>query len=112
MLYKLVITEEMERLLDEHVRYLVNKLGSNQAAEHLIGGVEEIYRYLEKNPRIFHESQEPFLNAFHYREAKIKGMDYIIVYKICDSVVYILGIFNCLENYSNKIKIVWSDMWL
>ena len=111
MHYKLVVTNEMERLLDEHVGYLLKEFGSKQAASHLLDGVEEIYDFLEKNPKIYRESQDPFLAAFHYREAKVNGMDYIVVYKILEDMVYILGIFNCLENYSRKMQILWGDMW-
>ena len=84
---------------------------SNQAAAHLLDGVEEIYDYLEDNPKIYRESQEPFLHSFHYREAKVKGMDYIVVYKVLEDVVYILGIFNCLEDYTQKMQMIWGDVW-
>ena len=67
--------------------------------------------FSKKNPKIYRESQDPFLAAFHYREAKVNGMDYIVVYKILEDMVYILGIFNCLENYSRKMQILWGDMW-
>ena len=109
MVYKLVVTEEMERLLDEHIGYLLKEFKSSQAATHLLDGVEEIYGYLENNPYLYRESQDLFLNSFHYREANVKGMDYIIIYKILEDTVYILGIFNCLENYSQKMRIIWND---
>ena len=48
MHYKLVVTNEMERLLDEHVGSLLKEFGSKQAASHLLEGVEEIYDFLEK----------------------------------------------------------------
>ena len=32
MVYKLVVTEEMERLLDEHIGYLFTEFKSSQAA--------------------------------------------------------------------------------
>lgn len=111
MHYKLIVTAEMDRLLEEHVRYLLKEFKSNQAASHLLDGVGEIYDYLEINPQMYRESQDPFLHSFHYREAKVNGMDYIIVYKILEDAVYILGIFNCLENYSQKMQIIWGDLW-
>ena len=111
MLYKLVVTDEMERLVDERVGYLLNKFKSHQAASHLLDGIEEIYDYLETNPEIYRESQDPFLSAFHYREAKVNEMDYIIVYKILEDTVYILGLFHSLENYSQKMQFIWGDIW-
>ena len=50
MHYKLVVTDEMDRLLDERVGYLMKQFKSNQAASHLLDGIEEIYDYLETNP--------------------------------------------------------------
>lgn len=47
MHYKLVVTDEMERLVDERVGYLLSEFKSNQAASHLLDGIEEIYDYLE-----------------------------------------------------------------
>lgn len=111
MHYNLVVTEEMERLLDERVRYLLKEFESEQAASHLLDGIEEIYDYLETNPEIYRESQEPFLKAFQYREAKVKGMDYILIYKILQDTVYILGLFHILENYSHKMQLIWGDEW-
>ena len=87
MHYKLVVTDEMDRLLDERVGYLIKEFKSNQAASHLLDGIEEIYDYLETNPEIYRESQDPFMRAFHYREAKVNGMDYILVYKILDDTI-------------------------
>ena len=111
MSYKVTVTDEMERLLDEHVGYLIKEFKSNQAAAHLLEVVEEIFDYLENNPQIYRESQEPLLQSFHYREAPVKGMDYVIIYRIFQDTVYILGIFNCLENYSDKMQMIWGDMW-
>ena len=36
MHYKLIVTEEMERLLDEHVGYLLKEFKSNQAAFYIL----------------------------------------------------------------------------
>ena len=55
MHYKLVVTDEMDRLLDERVGYLIKEFKSNQAASHLLDGIEEIYDYLETNPEIQRE---------------------------------------------------------
>ena len=111
MAYNLVTTDEMDSLLDNCVYYLLNKLKSEQAAKHLLTGVDKIYDELEDNPYLYRESQDPFMNALHYREAKVPEMDYVIVYKIVESDVYILGIFNTRENYSDKMKIIWNFFW-
>ena len=104
MHYKLIVTDEIEKLLNKHIEYLLNKFKSKQAASHLLDSLESLYNHLENNPFLYRKSQDPVLYNFHYREAKLTGLDYIVIYKIKNTTVYILGIFNCLENYSGKIN--------
>ena len=103
MTYKIVITPEMERLLDKNLQYLINKLKSKQAAKHLLDNIKYIYSKLEKNPMIFRESHDKNLAKIGYREAIIPDMNYIIIYRILNSTVFVLGIFHCLEDYNNKL---------
>lgn len=49
MHYKLVVTAEMEYLLDECVRYLIEEKKSRKAAVHLLDDVEKMYDILENN---------------------------------------------------------------
>ena len=108
MAYNIISTDEMGSLLDNCIQYLLYKLKSEQAANHLLSGVAEIYDQLESNPNIYRLSADPFMKALEYHEAKVNGMDYIIIYKIVDQNVYILGIFHTLENYAEHMKIIWS----
>lgn len=111
MIYKLITTDEMNELLDKRIDYLIHVLNNKQAAEHLLSEIEKIYDNLEQNPWIYRESQDPFMRAFHYREAKISHMDYLIVYKIMEQNVYLLGIFHNLENYVETIRVIWNTVW-
>ena len=43
MEYRLVITEHAEELLDNLIYYLLYKLKNEQAAKHLLNGVENVY---------------------------------------------------------------------
>ena len=108
MVYNIISTDEMDRLLDSCVKYLLEKFKNEQAAKHLLDGVSEIYDKLERNPNIYSLSEDPFMKTLDYHEAKISGMDYLIVYKVVADNVYILGIFHTLENYASKMKILWS----
>lgn len=107
MAYNLITTDEMNDLLDNCVDYLIHTLMNNEAAAHLLDSLAIIYQHLEDNPHIYQESQDPFMKTYHYHEVKIPKMDYIIVYKIEEKDVYILGIYHSLEDYCNKIKILW-----
>lgn len=110
MVYKNISTDEMEMLLDNCVKHLLVKFKSEQAAEHLLDGVSEIYDKLESNPNIYRLSEDPYMKALNYHEAKVREMDYMIIYKVVDDKVYVLGIFHTLENYAGKMKILWSHI--
>ena len=111
MAYNLITTDEMDELLDNCISYLLNKLKNEQAAKHLLSGVDKVYDKLEDDPYISRESQDPFMKSLQYREAKVPEMDYMIVYKVVETEVYILGIFNTRENYSEKMRIIWNFFW-
>lgn len=103
MVYKVNVTEHAEELLDDLVYYLIYRLRNEQAAVHLFDGIEKIYVRLEENPYQFPESRDIYLNRLGYREAVVTDMDYVIVFRIEEDQVYVLGIFHQLENYRRKI---------
>lgn len=55
--YKLVISEHADELLDNLVYYLLYRLKSEQAARHLLDGIDGIYDRLETNPFNFHSAE-------------------------------------------------------
>lgn len=103
MVYNLIISEHAEELLDNLLRYLLYKLKNEQAAIHLMDGIEKIYHRLESDPYQFLECLDPYLKAKNYREAVIPGMNYVIIFQIAKDSVHIMGIFHQLENYGNKL---------
>lgn len=102
MIYKLVITERADELLDKLVYYLLYELSNEQAALHLIREIEKLYIRIEDNPFQFPECRDTFLQYLGYHEAVIPGMKYLVIFKISQNKVYILGIFHELENYKEK----------
>ena len=52
MEYRLVITEHAEELLDNLIYYLLYKLKNEQAAKHLLNGVENVYERNETKGNI------------------------------------------------------------
>ena len=78
MEYRLVITEHAEELLDNLIYYLLYKLKNEQAAKHLLNGVENVYERMETNPQQFAISRDSYLASKNYREALIPQMDYVI----------------------------------
>jgi plasmid stabilization system protein ParE len=103
MAYRVIITDRAEELLDQLVNYILLKFKNEQAAKHLLDDIEQLYDRLEDNPYQFADCRDPFLKSKRYKEAIVKNMDYILIFRIDGDTVYVLGIFHQLENYKNKL---------
>lgn len=103
MTYNLIITERADELLDKLVFYLLYQLKNEQAASHLLDGVSKIYDRVAENPFQFPECRDLVLKRKEYREAVIPDMNYIVIYRVHQHDVYILGVFHGLENYNQKL---------
>ncbi|MBD5544289.1 MAG: type II toxin-antitoxin system RelE/ParE family toxin [Lachnospiraceae bacterium] len=103
MAYKLIITERADELLDNIVYHMLYRLKNEQAAKHLLDGIENVYDRLETNPEQFPFSRDSYLAYKGYREAIVPQMDYVVVFGINNNTVSIVGIFHQLENYQRKL---------
>jgi hypothetical protein len=104
--YKLVISEHADELLDNLVYYLLYRLKSEQAARHLldgIDGIDGIYDRLETNPFQFPLSRDAYLANKGYHEAVVPLMDYIVIFDVREDTVNVVGVFHQLENYQSKL---------
>jgi plasmid stabilization system protein ParE len=104
MAYKLVITRHADALLNRLVSYLMVQKQNPQAAGHLLDAVNAVYDRLTDNPLQFPISRDLWLEARHYRVAVTLGMNYIVVFKVEESCVTILGVFHGSENYPDKLN--------
>lgn len=103
MVYNLIITEHADELLDNLVYHLLYRLKNQQAAKHLLDGIEDIYNRLEKNPYQFRLSQDLYLANKGYHEAIVPHMNYVVIFSITADTVNVVGIFHQLENYQTKL---------
>lgn len=103
MRYKLIITERAEQLLDGLVCYLLYQIKNQQAATHFLDQIEYLYNCLQENPYQFPECEDEYLSYKGYREAVFPHMNYLMVYRIENESVYILGVFHELEQYNLKM---------
>lgn len=101
--YKLVISEYADELFDNLVYYLLYRLKNEQAAKHLLDGIESIYDRLETNPFQFPLSGDVYLANKGYHEAVVPQMDYIVIFDVREENVNVAGIFHQLENYQSKL---------
>lgn len=103
MKYNLIVTGKANIQLDERVFYLIYTLDNKEAAAHLLDEVNKIYDRLEENPFQFPFCRDEHMKRMEYREAIVLNMDYILIFRIEQHRVYILGFFHQLENYQYKM---------
>ena len=103
MAYKLVISEHADELLDNLVYYLLYRLKNEQAAKHLLDGIDGIYDRLEINPFQFPLSRDAYLANKGYHEAVVPQMDYMVIFDLRENTVNVVGVFHQSENYQNKL---------
>ena len=103
MVYNLITTERAEEVLDNLAYHLIYRLKNPQAAEHLMDNISNVYDRMEENPYQFPDCRDEFLKSKGYREAVAGNMNYIVIFRIEDNDVYILGVFHDLENYKAKL---------
>lgn len=103
MVYKTIITERAEELLDQLIYYLLYHLKNEQAAGHLLDEISKIYDRVGENPFQFPECRDLILKSKGYREAVATDMNYLVIFRVEGDTVYILGVFHELENYNRKL---------
>lgn len=104
MVYKVFVTSTAKELLVRCLDYLRNVLMSPLAAAHLLSEFDRVIERLSDNPFQFPLCSDMLLKQHGYREALIRGMRYRVVFRAEGNTIYIIGIYNTLENYANKIN--------
>lgn len=103
MNYKLIITERAEELLDGLLHYLLHQIKNEQAARHLLEATEQVYSRLEENPFQFPKCRNSYLSKLGYREAVFSDMKYLVIFRVKENNVFIVGVFHELEQYQDKL---------
>lgn len=80
MNYKLIVSKDAHRDVDEIAGYIAHELKSPQAASGFLDDVEKSYRSLAENPRLFALCGDARLQRKGYRKVVIKN--YLVLYRI------------------------------
>lgn len=83
---------------------LLYRIKNEQAARHLLDGMEHIYDRLETDSFQFPICKDAYLAKSGYREAVVSRMNYIVIVDVRKNVVNIVGIFHQLEDYKSKLQ--------
>lgn len=101
--YKLVISEYANELFNNLIYYLIYRIKNEQAAKHLLDGIDSIYDRLEINPFQFPVSRDRYLANRGYHEAVVPQMDYVVIFDVREAVINVVGVFHQLENYQSRL---------
>ena len=101
--YKLVISEYANELFNNLIYYLIYRIKNEQAAKHLLDGIDSIYDRLEINPFQSPVSRDRYLANRGYHEAVVPQMDYVVIFDVREAVINVVGVFHQLENYQSRL---------
>lgn len=102
--YKLVISEYADELINNLIYYLIYRLKNEQAAKHLLDGIDSIYDRLETNPFQFPLNGDAYLANKGYHEAVVPQMDYIVIFDVREENVNVVGIFHQNETFTYRMS--------
>ena len=105
MAYRLEITDEAGRLLDDIINYILRKFKNPKAAGDLLDAIEHVFCRIADNPKIYQMCEDLYLKSMGYRKAPVGNYQYVILYRVDDEkqTIYVSGIFHDLENYKSKL---------
>ncbi|MBU7007691.1 type II toxin-antitoxin system RelE/ParE family toxin [Phosphitispora fastidiosa] len=103
MAYKLVISKEAHKDIDDIVHYIAVELANPTAAASFLDDVEKSYIEVVNNPRMYSRCQDARLGREGYRKIVIKN--YLVLYRIDDEAkkVFIVRIIYGGRNYPEFI---------
>ncbi|KUO49550.1 MAG: plasmid stabilization protein [Desulfitibacter sp. BRH_c19] len=103
MTYKLIVSKEAHKDIDNIVHYIAVELVNPTAATSFIEDVEKSYYAVVHNPRMYSLCKDVSLSRQGYRKIAIKN--YLILYRIDDEAktVFIVRIIYGGRNYAELI---------
>ena len=99
MAYKLVISKEAHKDIDDIVYYIAVEIANPTAAASFLDDVEKSYIEVLNNPRMYSLCQDARLSREGYRKIVIKN--YLVLYRIDDEAnkIFIVRIIYGGRNY-------------
>lgn len=103
MAYKLIVSKEAHKDIDDIVHYIAVELVNPAAAAGFLEDVEKSYHTVVNNPRMYSLCQDARLSREGYRKIVIKN--YLILYRIDDEAqaVFIVRILYSGRYYAELI---------
>ena len=103
MVYNIEITDRAEKQIENAIQYLAVNIKSMQAANNLMEDINQAFALLEAFEASFSFCEDSYLASKGYRKFALKKHDYLIIYRVEENTVYLVGFFPVLENYREKL---------
>lgn len=103
MSYKLFITQDAYKDIDEIISYIVNVLKNPIAADNFLSEIEDNFNAVADNPEMYAYCTDKKLRNDGYRKFMVKN--YIVFYRADkeENIVYIMRVIYGRRDYSKQI---------
>lgn len=103
MEYKVIVSEDAERELEEFVGYLLFEKKNEQAAANLLDDFKATVLSLSKVAESLKLCENTKLRAQGYRRINFRSHRYFMLYRVKENKVFVDDIFHELQDYENKM---------
>lgn len=103
MAYKVVVTDNALRQLENITDYIIYHLHNKQAAGGILGDFQQACRDLTYLATSISICNDKYLAAKGYRKLALTHYKYLLLYQVRNEIVYVNGIFHMLEKYQDKL---------
>ncbi len=101
--YKVVVTSDAERDLDQFIQYLLFEKKNIQAAQNVLNDFEATKKSLAQVAGSLKLCENPRLQMLGYRRINFLSHRYFMLYRIEENVVFIDNIFHELQDYEHRM---------
>jgi hypothetical protein len=99
MAYKVIIMPPAKRRLDFYVQYTLEELKNKQAAKAILADARETKKRLSQMADSLKICDDPLLAKYEYRKISFLKHRFLMIYRICDGVVIVDGMFHESQDY-------------
>ncbi len=101
--YKVVVTSDAEKDLDQFIQYLLFEKKSFQAAQNVLNDFEATKKSLAQVAGSLKLCENPRLQMLGYRRINFLLHRYFMLYRIEENIVFIDNVFHELQDYENRM---------
>lgn len=103
MRYRLIVPAYVETQIDACIAYIVQTLHNPDAARNVLDELVETYERLSCLPEAAPLCRDAYLRAKNYRIITLPHHHYLLIYRMEERIVYVVGFFHMRENYRDKL---------